>query len=481
MVDGYDNTNNDDRINNSNSKNTTKKKKKKKKNKKKDRNLNSSSNNNNNNDNNSCCCKSSSNNEMMNNASVEQCMAAQSVYDWVFPDSSSFSPSVNDCEVEPKRNRFSDDSLVFELHSHSIFSDGFLPPSVVVERAHRNGVKVLALTDHDTMAGIPEALKAANTFGMRIIPGVEISTIFSPGGGSGTVEPVHILAYYGSFGPARFEELENCLANIREGRYLRAKDMISKLNNLKMPLKWEHITKIAGNGVAPGRLHVARAMVEAGHVENLKQAFARYLYDGGPAYAKGREPLAEEAVQLICRTGGVAALAHPWALKNPIAVVKGLKAAGLHAMEVYRSDGKLAGFSDLADAYKLVKLGGSDYHGKGGREESALGSVNLPILVVHEFLNVARPIWCHAMKDILQNFAKEPSDSNLEKIMRFVKIKIPNVADTTSSYGKDVINQCLSSCLTTEEMQDVEFEALSLKLSHTSISEGGFKVSVISG
>lgn len=75
------------------------------------------------------------------------------------------------------------------------------------------------------------------------------------------------------------------MANIREGRYLRAKNMISKLNKLKFPLKWEQVAKIAGKGVAPGRLHVARAMVEEGYVENLKQAFARYLYDGGPAYS----------------------------------------------------------------------------------------------------------------------------------------------------------------------------------------------------
>lgn len=104
-------------------------------------------------------------------------------------------------------------------------------------------------------------------------------------GESGSEEPVHILAYYSSCGPTRSEELEKFLANIREGRYLRAKNMISKLNKLKFPLKWEQVAKIAGKGVAPGRLHVARAMVEEGYVENLKQAFARYLYDGGPAYS----------------------------------------------------------------------------------------------------------------------------------------------------------------------------------------------------
>lgn len=102
---------------------------------------------------------------------------------------------------------------------------------------------------------------------------------------SGSEEPVHVLAYYSSCGPSNFEKLDQFLANIREGRYLRAKNMILKLNKLKLPIRWESVEKIAGDGVAPGRLHVARAMVEAGHVENLKQAFSRYLYDGGPAYS----------------------------------------------------------------------------------------------------------------------------------------------------------------------------------------------------
>lgn len=104
-------------------------------------------------------------------------------------------------------------------------------------------------------------------------------------GESAPEEPVHILAYYSSCGPTSFEDLEKFLSNIRDGRYLRAKNMVLKLNKLKFPLKWEHVAKIAGKGVAPGRVHVARAMVEAGYVENLKQAFARYLYDGGPAYS----------------------------------------------------------------------------------------------------------------------------------------------------------------------------------------------------
>lgn len=398
---------------------------------------------------------------------AEQLHALNSVKEWVFLDQPS--PAVDDDFGVQKSQSRVGDNIVFDLHSHSIRSDGFLSPSKVVERAHGNGVKVLALTDHDTMSGIPEALEAARKFGMRIIPGVEISTMFSPRGESGSEEPVHVLAYYSSCGPTRCEELEKFLANIRDGRYLRAKNMVLKLNNLKLPLKWEHVAKIAGKGVAPGRLHVARAMVEAGHVENLRQAFTRYLYDGGPAYSTGSEPQAEEAVKLICETGGVAVLAHPWALKNPVTIVRRLKDAGLHGIEVYRSDGKLAAYNDLADDYGLVKLGGSDYHGRGGQGESDLGSVNLPVLAVHDFLKVARPIWCNAIRNILESYIKEPSDMNLEQITRFARNR-NSKGGSPLGCGKDLIDLCLSSWLTNEERQNPEFEAIKLKFSNISIN-----------
>ncbi|ONK75516.1 uncharacterized protein A4U43_C03F17710 [Asparagus officinalis] len=396
----------------------------------------------------------------------EQIAASRYVNRWVFGDSGS--NLLDDDFVPANVQKSAIERVGFEFHSHSRCSDGFLSPSAVVERAHRNGVKVLALTDHDTVAGIPEAMDAANKFGIKIIPGVEISAVYTSRGELGTEEPVHILAYYGSCGPAKYEELDALLASIREGRHLRAQNMLLKLNKLKKTIKWEHVCKIAGNGVAPGRLHVARALVEAGHVENLKQAFSRYLYDGGPAYATGNEPMAEEVVQLICHTGGISALAHPWALKNPVSVIRSLKAAGLHAMEVYRSDGKVSGFSDLADNYGLLKLGGSDYHGRGGHDESDLGSVKLPILAVYEFLKLARPIWCNATKDILLSFANDPTENNLEKITMFGK---PKNLKSNSTSGNGIVEMCLSSWLTAEEMKAVEFEAIRLKLSQVSMSQ----------
>ncbi|KAF5448512.1 hypothetical protein F2P56_029039 [Juglans regia] len=413
---------------------------------------------------------------------AEQTLAFKSVSEWVFLDQPSSLPSsaasfVSDDFGVQKALGQGGEKLVFELHSHSKFSDGFLSPLKLVERAHGNGVNVLALTDHDTMSGIPEALEAARKFGIKIIPGVEISTIFSPSAESELEEPVHILAYYSSCGPTRSEELEKFLANIRDGRFVRAKNMVSKLNMLKLPLKWEHVARIAGKGVAPGRMHVARAMLEAGYVENLKQAFARYLFDGGPAYSMGSEPLAEEAIQLICNTGGMAVLAHPWALKNPVAVIRRLKGAGLHGMEVYRSDGRLEAYSDLADAYGLLKLGGSDYHGRGGQGESELGSVNLPVLAVRDFLEVARPIWCGAIRDNLESYAEEPSDSNLARIMRFGRTRIFK-GGSPLSCGKDLIDRCLSLWLTNEERQNAEFDAIRLKLSNISINQPGIQVPI---
>ncbi|KAJ0501185.1 putative phosphoribosyl 1,2-cyclic phosphate 1,2-diphosphodiesterase [Helianthus annuus] len=400
---------------------------------------------------------------------LEQSLAYKSVTEWVFLDTLSCSPNStiaidDDFKVKLLHTKVPADKLVFELHSHSICSDGFLSPSKLVERAHQFGVKVLSLTDHDTMAGIPQALEAARKVGIKIIPGVEISTIFNPRTDTGSEEPVHVLAYYSSCGPSNYEKLDQFLANIREGRYLRAENMISKLNKLKLPIRWENVEKIAGDGVAPGRLHVARAMVEAGHVENLKQAFSRYLYDGGPAYSTGSEPDAEEAVRLVCETGGVAVLAHPWALKNPVAIIRRLKEAGLHGLEVYRSDGKLAAFSDLADTYDLLKLGGSDYHARGGSSESALGSVSLPMVAVHEFLKVARPIWCGAIKKTVDRYITEPTESNLEHILRYAKIKVVKGGGVSSitTRNVEIIHECLSQWLTNEEQKSCDFEAVTL-------------------
>jgi hypothetical protein len=134
-------------------------------------------------------------------------------------------------------------------------------------------------------------------------------------------------------------------------------------------------------------------------------------------------------------------------------------------------------YSDLADGYGLLKLGGSDYHGRGGHGESELGSVNLPVFAAHDFLKVARLIWCRAIWDNLERYAEEPSNSNLAKITRFGRTLIFK-GGSPLSCGKDSIDRCLPLWLTNEERQNAEFDAIRLKLSNIFISQGGLQVPI---
>ncbi|MCO5606098.1 hypothetical protein L7F22_060285 [Adiantum nelumboides] len=373
-----------------------------------------------------------------------------------------------------------------ELHSHSTCSDGMLSPHQLVEKAVASGVQVLALTDHDTMAGIPEALETANKHGIRLIPGVEISAKVTAKTKNGFEEPVHILGYYSCCGPRRWLELEVVLARIREGRHHRARNMISKLKLLKKPVTWESVVTKAGAGVAPGRLHIARALLEAGHVCNLREAFNKYLYDGGPAYSPGCELAAEDAVRMIRDTGGVAALAHPWSLKDALPVVKKLKEVGLHAMEVYRGDGKASGFASLADTFQLLKLGGSDFHGRGDPDETKLGKVLLPALAIREFLHVAEPIWIASIEELLQSFAKESFQiiagkavglqffTGLESLKGDIALKCSVAEEHPRAFLR------LSAWLTEEDRQAVQDAALQLKLGFEIVSEDGRTTCVVS-
>lgn len=127
-------------------------------------------------------------------------------------------------------------------------------------------------------------------------------------------------------------------------------------------------------------------------------------------------------------------------------------------------------YSDLADAYGLLKIGGSDYHGKGGHNESELGSVNLPVLAVHDFLKVARPIWYNAIRNNLEGYAEEPSDTNLSRILRFSRTPVCKLSSSLNS-SADIIDCCLSMWLTNEERNTAEIEAIRLKLCHISSNQ----------
>jgi predicted metal-dependent phosphoesterase TrpH len=247
-----------------------------------------------------------------------------------------------------------------DLHSHSTASDGTCPPAELMRRARAAGLDVIALTDHDTVAGHEEA-RGALPRGLTLLPGMELSCRLDG-------HSVHMLGYL--FDPAHQELAAEC-AKIRESRVQRAQAMVRRLAELGVPITWEQVSVLAGGGVI-GRPHVARAMVEAGVIESPEQAFGpEWIGAGGRAHVAryALEPV--RAVALIRDAGGVAVLAHPrvaargWTV--PDDVIARLAAAGLSGIEVRHPDqdrSQRTELQALADRLGLVASGGSDDHGE---------------------------------------------------------------------------------------------------------------------
>ena len=259
-----------------------------------------------------------------------------------------------------------------DLHTHSTISDGLLSPAELVHQAAAAGVTYLAITDHDSTDGLAEAREAADQHpGLTLIPGIEISTDVPEG-------EAHILGYLLD---TENEELQATLASFRDDRVGRAMRMVENLGNLGVPVSWERVVEIAGDG-AIGRPHIAQALMEAGHVPSIREAFDRYISNDGPAYAGRRKMLPEEAFRLVRQYGGIPALAHPNETPQLESLLAGWVEAGLAGMEVYYGlypDDLRAHLKSLADEHGLLALGGSDYHGPGRAAECPLGGSNTPL------------------------------------------------------------------------------------------------------
>ncbi|MEE8347094.1 MAG: PHP domain-containing protein, partial [Dehalococcoidia bacterium] len=188
-----------------------------------------------------------------------------------------------------------------DLHTHSTFSDGLLTPTQLIDLAYRGGVRIMALTDHDTTEGLPEAFTAAAGHpDLTLIPGIEMSTDV-PG------SEVHILGHFIDW---RDEGFQRQLVKLRESRLGRARKMVEKLAGLGKPVTWERVQSFAGEG-AVGRPHIARARVEAGHVSAVNVAFDLYLSRNGPAYVERERLTPAEVVETLTAVGGLPTLAHP--------------------------------------------------------------------------------------------------------------------------------------------------------------------------
>lgn len=246
-----------------------------------------------------------------------------------------------------------------DLHTHSNRSDGTFEPAEVVRLAAERALDVVALTDHDTTDGLAEALATGSVVGVEVVPGVEFSAEFD--GNS-----VHVLCYWMDPQDAALQ-LE--LRRLREDRFRRGELMVGKLQDLGLPVEFQRVRAIAGDATIV-RPHIAQAMVEAGVVATEKEAFERYIGDGGPAHVAKHALDPVNAVALIDGAGGVCALAHPgmWGDQSsvPVELIERMAAAGMRGLEVDHPDHTpemRERYRTLAGELGLIATGGSDCHG----------------------------------------------------------------------------------------------------------------------
>ena len=240
-----------------------------------------------------------------------------------------------------------------DLHIHTSASDGLLAPAAAAEHMRALGVELLAVTDHDTVAGLDEAASACRDLGVRFVPGIEISAHSN--------SEIHILGYNIDYKNPVFREE---IAKVKEMRRTRNIEVGAKLSALGVELGID----FAADGL--GRMNIARLMVEKGYAKDVQDAFNRFLGPGGKAYSDTRRTSPLEAVKLISAFGGLPVLAHPKKYlqqKTLRLLVEGLKPFGLKGIETYyptHSKEDADAIAAVADRYALIRTGGSDYHGE---------------------------------------------------------------------------------------------------------------------
>jgi predicted metal-dependent phosphoesterase TrpH len=258
---------------------------------------------------------------------------------------------------------------IIDLHSHSRASDGQHAPAEVAARAAAAGLGVWALCDHDSVAGLPEAAEAAGRLGVRLVPGIELSAFLDQ-------REVHVLGHF--FDPESeairaFEEL------LAEKRRVRMGEIIHKLAALGIALHPDDIEKYAGGKIL-GRPHVARALVEHGHVSSVKEAFDLWLGEGKPAHVGRYRLEARDAIALVRDAGGAATLAHPGLSKMERGDLARLRAWGLSGVEVSHPEQNPSmrdKYRRLAAELDLVPTAGSDYHGEAVAPGRHLGDCTM--------------------------------------------------------------------------------------------------------
>lgn len=255
-----------------------------------------------------------------------------------------------------------------DLQLHSNASDGALTPAALVEAASRASLVAIALTDHDTVAGIPAAKAAAERTGVRLVAGIELSAVEQS-------REVHLLGLHLS----RLDEIERDLVRLREDRRSRAQHIVSRLNELGVPVTFDDVLREAQDG-SIGRPHIARAMVRRGAVADTRAAFDRFLGSGRAAFVPKRALGVRESIALVHRGGGLAIWAHPGA-EGTVERITAMRDAGLDGVEVLHPGHTPADVTRIGaavEALDLVPSGGSDWHGVPDPRRT-LGGMRVPL------------------------------------------------------------------------------------------------------
>lgn len=270
--------------------------------------------------------------------------------------------------------------MKIDLHLHSHVSDGRLSPASLVRSAAAAGLELIALTDHDTSAGVLEAQAEGRELGVRVIPGIEVSSRHEE-------LELHLLGY---FVEPTSEAIVQHQATAFEQRQQRMRGMVGKLQDLGIPIAFDDVVEAAGPEAGSlGRPHLARALLAAGHTRFYGEAFLRYLSDAGPAFVLTRFPPVREAIAMIHGAGGVAVWAHP-PLELLDEQLPRFVDWGLDGLECYRpglTPGQSHLLEETARELRLIRTGGSDWHGP---YRMALGEFYVGPSDVPEFLELAR-------------------------------------------------------------------------------------------
>ena len=255
---------------------------------------------------------------------------------------------------------------IIDLHTHSTASDGQYAPNEVAARAAKAGTVAWALTDHDTVAGLEAAAAAARKLDVRFVPGIELSALLDE-------REVHVLGHFIDPVHPELRAFEDKLADHRRGR---VRKIVERLVQNGVAVTEEAILACSG-GKTVGRPHVARAMVEAGAVSTVREAFDRFLGDGRPAYVGRFRLTAEEAIAMIKRAGGVATLAHPGPSKVQPRELRRLRGLGFDGVEADHPDHhpeQVDRYREIAAEVDLVCTGGTDFHGELVSPDRFLGT-----------------------------------------------------------------------------------------------------------